>query len=258
MSYSSKPGFVALALMTMVALLLAACDSGNPTTTPTSGGSGSSGGTSVGNPTATTDNSTSAGNPTPATASGGGSGSGGVLPSDSFVAGLATIKSYHMAYTATIGTNTNKVNGDFIFSDNANNAPAKANITIDDGSVKVNYIVIGSTALESKGGGPYQPSSMGKLDTDDYASAFKLGLQMLTPGAMKAVGSEAIAGVDCIHYSYSNPSAKVGNTQDDVWVAKSDNTVRKLKGVNAPGPYASTTIFTISNVNGVSDITAPK
>ena len=255
MSISDRLRLIAIAALLVAAMLVSACDSSS---TPTPGTSGTSSNSTTANTasgvanTPTTANAASTGSTEIAsnTPIASGSSSDGAVK----VAGIDSIKSYHLLLntkTSAAGTDTvATVEGDFI-------RPDKAKMTVTASGAKINYVVIGSDSYISMDGQNYTKSSGGQSIADSYTSLLTSSTQSVASfNGMKNVGSESIGGEDCTHYSYqgetSGASAKV-----ELWVAKSDNTVRQWQSTGSTNGMNSEVSFTISNVNKVSDITAP-
>jgi outer membrane lipoprotein-sorting protein len=244
----SRFRLIAIAALMIVAALVSGCDTGG-TTAATS------------NPTpttASTGGAASAATPTPSTSasSTGNSGNSGNASDGGAVkvASIDSIKSYHLTLTSkssAAGTDTTStVEGDFI-------RPDKAKMSVTAAGTKISYIIIGDDTYMSMDGQNYTKGSGGKAIADGYTSLLTSSTQSVASySGMKNVGSESIGGEDCTHYSYDG-SAAGASGKVDLWIAKSDNTVRKWQSSGSTNGMSADTSFTISNVNKVSDITAP-
>jgi hypothetical protein len=256
-SISSKFRLIAIAALMIIAALVSSCDSGSNTT---STGSNT---TSSGNTGATTNSpsptaASSSGNTSAPTATSSGSTSGDSGSSGDSgavkVANIDSIKSYHLSLTTKTsmgGTDTTaKVEGDFV-------RPDKAKMSVETAGTKISYVIIGDDTYLSMDGNTYTKSSGGKAIADAYTNLLTTSTQSVASfNGMKNVGSESIGGEDCNHYSYDG-SAGGASGKVDLWVAKSDNTVRQWQSSGTTNGTSADTSFTISNVNKVSDITAP-
>jgi hypothetical protein len=220
-------------------------------TTAASGGGNTGGGGLGGDITPTADTSGGSGGgsteATPPTPCCGSSSSGGLD-----IASLDNVKSFHLSLTTSAAGTTIKYDGDFI-------RPDKAKMVIEAAGSKINYIIIGNDSYVSTDGQTYykDPSGGGSSTIDGFTSVMKsTGDSISTYSGYKSVGSESIGGEDCTHYSYS---ADVAGAKVDVWVAKSDKTVRQTKYVYGTGSSQSEVDFTVTKVNQIndSDITAP-
>ncbi len=171
------------------------------------------------------------------------------------VANYDNVKSYHFTYTNVITssagvTATVSDVGDIVY-------PNKAHVinqtNASNGNSSAEYIIIGddqytrssTVGWNRASGGTARYQGFTQLLTNQTSGLSALLTDMVT------IGDENIAGEPCTHYRFIGGTSLGFNL--DLWVAKSDQRPRQIHSVTT----TSDVLITISNVNGVSDITAP-